>query len=57
MDSFILALIIIYTVIVFAYVSFEEEIEDYKLSINIVELVILTLFGFEIGFKIYAFGL
>lgn len=57
MDTFILALIIIYTLIVFAYISFEEEIEDAKLSINIVELVILTLFGIEIGLKIYAFGL
>jgi hypothetical protein len=55
-DLFILILIIIYTIIVFANVSFEDSIDDYKIYINIVELVILTLFGIEIGLKIYAFG-
>ena len=57
MDTFILVLIIVYTVIVFANVAFEEEINEYKIYVNVIELIILSLFGIEIGLKIWSFGL
>jgi hypothetical protein len=44
-DTFVLILIIIYTIIVFLNVSFEEEIDDYRIYVNIVELIILSLFA------------
>jgi voltage-gated sodium channel len=56
MDMFILILIIIYTILVFANVSFEEEIDEYHIYLNVVELIILSFFGTEICLKIYAFG-
>ena len=55
LDAIILAFILVYTVIVFINVSFEDNISDYKIYILIVELVILTIFGIEISLKICAF--
>ena len=50
-----MAFILIYTVIVFVNVSFEDSIEDYRIYILITELVILSIFAIEIILKLYAF--
>jgi hypothetical protein len=43
-DLIVVILIIVYVVVVFTNVSFEAEIDEYKIYLLIVELVILTLF-------------
>jgi hypothetical protein len=46
-----------YTLLVFVSIAFEEDLEDAAEYLLIVELIVLSLFLFEISIKLYAFGI
>jgi hypothetical protein len=54
-DIAVLILILIYAVIVFMSISFEDTVEEVETEVLILELVILCFFLIELMLKIYAF--